>query len=135
MWASIIESPLTRRAQSLEARCWGRPKKAGSIWTVSSALCSVDGDREELGLDSPRFEPPGAAVDLLDRALFGERAEVVHGGVLAGVAELALDVAGAGRYAALGLHGADEIENGFLFFAEHGPTVCVRLNTSASPVI
>jgi hypothetical protein len=87
---------------------------------VAGGDAAVDGDGEELGLDETGAEAPGAAVDLLDGAFLREGAEMVHGGVLAGVAELALDVAGAGRHAAFALHGADEIENGFLFFAEHG---------------
>ena len=58
--------------------------------------------------------------ELFDEAAFGEGAEVLDGGCLAGEAEVFGDLAGGGRHAFALLIIAQIIEDGFLAFGEHG---------------
>ena len=88
---------------------------------------AVDGQFEEVGLNFPGAQAPGAIGELLDHALGGEGAEVAHDGVLAGELKLPLDSPCGGGDAVGFLEGAEEIEDGLLALGQH----TVHLNSKA----
>jgi hypothetical protein len=88
--------------------------------SVTGGDGAVDVDFSEVRLDFAAFHAPGAMDELFDEAAFGEGAEVLDGGCLAGEAEVFGDLAGGGRHAFARLEFAQIIEDGFLFLGEHG---------------
>src|SRR5687767_12749640 len=58
---------------------------------------------------------------------------MIHRGILAAITELPLNLSRARRDPILSLHAANEIQNGFLFFSEHGEERRrVQLNTCSN---